>query len=85
MVYDPLKEASVDVVIQVPDVSWDIARVESSKTTNSPATAAAAPHTELSSKQIDVLDQINLLPTYFPSPSPTTSALMTLTPTSVVS
>ena len=86
MVYDPLQESSVDVVIQVPDVSWDIARVESSETTNSPATvAAAATHTELSSKQIDVLNQINILPTYFPSPSPTTSAPMTPTPTSVVS
>ena len=84
MVYDdPHKEASVDVVIQVPDVSWDIARVESSETTHSPTTAGAAP--ELSSKQIDVLDQINILPTYFPSPSPTTSAPMTVTPTFVVS
>ena len=87
MVYDPLKEEASVVVIQVPDVSWDINRVESSKTTNSPATSAATPYPEMSSKQIDILDQINILPTYYPSPSPTTSApmIITLVPTSVSS
>lgn len=86
MVYDPLKEEASVVVIQVPDVSWDINRVESSKTTNSPATSAATPYPEMSSKQIDILDQINILPTYYPSPSPTTSApMITLVPTSLSS
>jgi cbb3-type cytochrome oxidase subunit 3 len=86
MVHDPLKEEASVVVIQVPDVSWDINRVESSKIANSPATSAATPYPELSSKQIDILDQINILPTYYPSPSPTSSApRITLVPTSVSS
>lgn len=83
MVYDPLEKEVI--VIQVPDVSWDIDRIESSETTNSPA---KSPFPELSSKQIDILDQINILPTYYPSPSPTTTltAPITLTtPTSVSS
>ena len=32
MAYDPLKEEASVVVIQVPDVGWDINRVESEPT-----------------------------------------------------